>query len=99
MLSRRIARFVDDRLGGARFARSALDKAFPDHFSFMLGEVALYCFVILVLSGIFLTFFFEPSTRDVVYHGSYAPLDGQTMSAAYRSATRLSFDVRALRSA
>src|SRR4051794_4426303 len=95
MIARRLARFVDDRLGGARFARSALAKVFPDHFSFMLGEVALYCFVVLVLTGIYLTFFFEASTREVVYHGHYAPLDGQTMSAAYRSATRLSFDVRA----
>jgi len=64
MIARRLARFVDDRLGGARFARSALAKVFPDHFSFMLGEVALYCFVVLVLTGIYLTFFFEPSTRE-----------------------------------
>src|SRR3954463_13705226 len=95
MLSRRGARFVDDRLGGARFARSALDKAFPDHFSFMLGEVALYCFVILVLTGIYLSFFFVPSSTEVVYHGSYHALRGTHMSEAYRSVVQLSFDVRA----
>jgi ubiquinol-cytochrome c reductase cytochrome b subunit len=94
VISRRIARWVDDRLGGARFARSALDKSFPDHFSFMLGEIALYCFVILVLTGTYLAFFFEPSLREVQYTGSYAPLRGVTMSAAYDSALHVSFDVR-----
>jgi ubiquinol-cytochrome c reductase cytochrome b subunit len=91
----RIARWVDDRLGLSRFARTTLDKVFPDHWSFMLGEVALYCFVVLVLTGVFLTFFFEPSTKEVVYHGAYKPLDGVSMSEAYRSTVRLSFDVRA----
>jgi ubiquinol-cytochrome c reductase cytochrome b subunit len=91
----RAASWVDDRLGLSRFARTTLDKVFPDHWSFMLGEVALYCFVVLVLTGVFLTFFFVPSTKDVVYHGAYKPLDGVHMSEAYRSAVRLSFDVRA----
>jgi ubiquinol-cytochrome c reductase cytochrome b subunit len=95
MLSRRIARFIDERLGAARFARKALDKTFPDHFSFMLGEIALYCFMVLVITGVFLTFFFEPSLQKVTYNGSYHALDGVQMSAAYRSAVRLSFDVRA----
>src|SRR5947209_4083863 len=61
----------------------------------MLGEVALYCFVILVLTGVFLTFFFNASAHEVVYHGSYKPLEGVRMSEAYRSTVRLSFDVRA----
>ena len=91
----RLIRWFDDRLGGTRFTRKALDKVFPDHWSFMLGEIALYCFVILVLTGIFLTFFFHPSAADVVYHGSYTPLAGVHMSEAYRSTVDLSFDVRA----
>src|SRR5207249_3239908 len=62
---------------------------------FMLGEIAMYCFVILVLTGIYLTFFFNPSTQDVVYHGSYKPLQGVHMSQAYHSTIQLSFDVRA----
>ena len=95
MITRRIARWVDDRLGASRFARSTLDKAFPDHWSFMLGEIALYCFVVLVLTGIFLSFFFDPSPKEVVYHGAYNPLDGVRMSEAYRSTVALSFDVRA----
>jgi ubiquinol-cytochrome c reductase cytochrome b subunit len=95
MITRRIARWIDDRLGASRFARSALDKAFPDHWSFMLGEIALYAFVVIVLTGVFLTFFFSPSPKQVVYHGSYAPLDGVHMTEAYRSTVELSFDVRA----
>src|SRR5205807_7886585 len=83
------------RLGAAHFARTALDKIFPDHWSFMLGEVALYCFLVLVITGVYLTFFFNPSAHEVVYHGSYAPLRGLRMSEAYRSTIRLSFDVRA----
>ncbi len=94
MLSR-LLRWVDDRLGGTHFTRKAVDKVFPDHWSFMLGEVALYCFVILVLTGVFLTFFFHPSAQDVVYNGSYRPLAGVHMSEAYRSTVELSFDVRA----
>lgn len=86
---------MDDRLRLSRLARTTLDKVFPDHWSFMLGEVALYCFVVLLLTGVFLTFFFDPSTKQVVYHGAYKPLDGVTMSEAYRSTVRLSFDVRA----
>jgi len=92
---RRVARWVDDRLSLSRFARTTLNKVFPDHWSFMLGEVALYAFVVLVLTGTFLTFFFNPSTREIVYHGSYKPLQGITMSQAYESTVRLSFDVRA----
>jgi ubiquinol-cytochrome c reductase cytochrome b subunit len=91
---RRIFDWFDDRLGAASFARRTLNKVFPDHWSFMLGEVALYCFVILVVTGVFLTFFYVPDAKEVVYHGSYGPLDGQQMSRAYESVLRLSFDVR-----
>jgi ubiquinol-cytochrome c reductase cytochrome b subunit len=95
LYTHRIARWVDSRLGAAKFARTALNKVFPDNWSFMLGELALYSFVVLVLTGIYLTFFFDASTNEVVYTGSYEPLRGVEMSAAYRSALELSFDVRA----
>jgi ubiquinol-cytochrome c reductase cytochrome b subunit len=72
-----------------------LNKVFPDHWSFMIGELALYSFVILVLTGTYLTFFFRPSATQVVYDGSYGPLQGVHMSEAYQSAVNLSFDVRA----
>ena len=95
MLLDRTARWVDDRLGSSAFTRSALNKVFPDHWSFMLGEIALYCFVILVLTGTFLTFFFDASLGETTYTGSYEPLQGVEMSEAYRSVLDLSFDVRA----
>jgi ubiquinol-cytochrome c reductase cytochrome b subunit len=72
-----------------------LRKVFPDHWSFLLGEIALFCYVILVLTGIFLTFFFAADTRPVIYDGPYAPLRGTEVSAAFDSVMRLSFEVRA----
>jgi len=87
--------WVDERVGASSFTRDALNKVFPDHWSFMLGEIALYCFVILVLTGTFLAFFFDGTTAETVYEGSYAPMHGQTMSAAYASTLEISFDVRA----
>ena len=95
MLTRRLLRALDRRVGAARLARTALNKVFPDHWSFMVGEIALYCFVILILTGVYLTFFYVPDSRHVVYHGSYAPLRGVHMSAAYESTLRVTFDVRA----
>ena len=91
----RTARWFDDRLGLSRFADSALNHIFPDHWSFMLGEVAFYCFVILVITGVYLTFFFHASSTPVVYIGNYGPLRGTHMSDAYASVVHLSFDVRA----
>ncbi len=94
-VTHRLARWVDDRLGTARFARTALNKVFPDHWSFLLGELALYSFVILLLTGTYLTFFFDASQNLVTYQGSYGPLRGVEMTDAYRSALDISFDVRA----
>ena len=91
----RAARWVDDRLGVSRFTQGVLDKIFPDHWSFMLGEIALYCFVILVLTGSYLTFFFSPSQRQVIYYRVLRALHGATMSDAYRSVLDISFKVRA----
>ena len=82
---RRAVAFLDRRSGAAPFIRKALRYVFPDHWSFMLGEIALYAFVVLVATGIYLTFFFEPSRDMTTYAGSYAPLRGQTMSIAYQS--------------
>ncbi|MGZ6881122.1 MAG: hypothetical protein ACXVGB_14645, partial [Mycobacteriaceae bacterium] len=80
------AGWLDDRLGGARGVRIyLLRKVYPDHWSFLLGEIALYSFIILLLTGVFLSFFFVPSMTDVVYHGSYTKLNGLRMSEAYQS--------------
>ena len=92
---KRITQWVDDRLGASNFAREALNKVFPDHWSFLLGEIALYSFVVLVLTGIFLSFFFDPSVSETVYEGSYRPLRGVTVSHAFKSVLDLSFEVRA----
>ncbi|WP_077801423.1 cytochrome bc complex cytochrome b subunit [Streptomyces sp. JHA26] len=71
-----------------------LRKAFPEHWSFLLGEIALYSFVVLLLTGVWLTLFFHPSMTEVVYDGSYEPLLGVRMSQAYRTTLDISFDVR-----
>ena len=92
---RRIVRFLDQRSGTAPLLRKTLRYVFPDHWSFLLGEVALYCFVLLVLTGVYLTFFFDDSVARMTYHGSYAPLDGATMTHAYASVLHISFDVKA----
>jgi ubiquinol-cytochrome c reductase cytochrome b subunit len=91
----RLFRWFDDRLHVAPFTRGAMRKIFPDNWSFMLGEIALYCFVILVVTGTYLTFFFSPSAKEVVYDGSYVPLQGIHMTEAFSSSLRISFDVRA----
>jgi ubiquinol-cytochrome c reductase cytochrome b subunit len=92
---RGLVRFVDQRTGGAPFVRKALRYLFPDHWSFLLGEVALYCFILLVATGVYLTLFFDDSRSPTVYHGPYKPLDGATVSHAYDSVLHISFDVKA----
>jgi ubiquinol-cytochrome c reductase cytochrome b subunit len=94
-LDARLARWFDARLGVARIGRTTLQKIFPNQWSFLLGEIALYSFIVLLVTGVFLTFFFEASTEVVVYDGSYEPLRGVEVSQAYNSALDLSFDVRA----
>src|SRR5687767_15873933 len=85
---------IDERMLVSPWLRRTLNKVYPDHWSFLLGEIALYSFVVLLLSGTYLTFFFDASMREVVYEGTYAPLRGAEMSAAYESTLYLSFDVR-----
>ncbi len=89
-----VANYVDERTGAAKWLKKTVTKVFPDHWSFMLGEVALYSFIILLLSGTFLTFWFDPSLKEVEYEGNYGPLSGLKMSAAYASALHISFDIR-----
>jgi ubiquinol-cytochrome c reductase cytochrome b subunit len=95
MIIRWVVRALDSRLRAAPVARRAMAKVFPDHWTFMLGEIALYSFVTLVLTGVYLTLFFEPSTAERIYRGDYLPLHGERVSAAFASTVELSFDVRA----
>jgi ubiquinol-cytochrome c reductase cytochrome b subunit len=92
---RRGVRFLDERLGAAPLIRSALRYVFPDHWSFMLGEIALYAFIVLVGTGIFLTFYYVPSDQALTYSGSYEPLQGRVFSEQYASVLDISFDVPA----
>ena len=88
------ANYLDERVGVGGILKEFGRKIFPDHWSFMLGEVALYSFLVLLLSGMFLTFFFQPSQVPVIYDGVYGPLKGAEMSIAYKSALDISFEVR-----
>ncbi|MGI5380212.1 cytochrome b [Streptomyces sp. CA-251387] len=90
----RVADWFDGRLGIHSLGRKYLRKVFPDHWSFLLGEICLYSFVVLILTGVYLTFFFHPSMNEVTYHGSYLPLNGVRMSEAYASTLDISFEVR-----
>ncbi|MBZ4324360.1 ubiquinol-cytochrome c reductase cytochrome b subunit, partial [Streptomyces sp. SCA2-4] len=74
---------LDRRSPVSEAARALLRKAFPDHWSFLLGELALYAFVVLVITGSYLTLFFVPSMTEGVYDGSYGPLRGLLVSDAY----------------
>ncbi|MDQ1555575.1 MAG: ubiquinol-cytochrome c reductase cytochrome b subunit [Actinomycetota bacterium] len=88
------ANYVDERTSISGLVKELGRKIFPDHWSFMLGEVALYSFVVILLSGTFLTFFFQASMTSVIYDGSYAPLKGIEMSNAMQSTLDISFDIR-----
>ena len=91
---RRTVRLIDRTTGASPLLKKALRYLFPDHWSFLLGEVALYSFVVLVLTGIYLTLFFDPSLAETTYHGVYEPLRGTKMSEAYKSAIDLSFEYK-----
>src|SRR4051812_12341515 len=90
----KIAEFGDDRFHAAAALRRQINKVFPTHWSFLLGEIALYSFVVLLLSGTYLALFFDPSMVEVRYQGSYDGLRGVDMSRAYESTLHITFDVR-----
>jgi ubiquinol-cytochrome c reductase cytochrome b subunit len=89
---RRLVGLLDRGTGASPFLRKTLRYAFPDHWSFLLGEVALYAFMVLVATGIYLTLFFEPSLGKTTYHGVYEPLQGMRMSQAYKSVVDISYE-------
>ena len=72
-----------------------LVRADPDdRWAAMFGRIAVYSFLVALVTGILLLPFFRPSMTPVVYHGSYRKLDGLTMSRANQSTLNISFDVR-----
>ncbi|MEU9317254.1 ubiquinol-cytochrome c reductase cytochrome b subunit [Streptomyces sp. NPDC048295] len=90
----RIAAWAASRTGLGAPLRSARRLVFPDHWSFLLGEIALYSLAVLLITGVYLSLYFHPSADLVVYDGRYAPLRGQLVSQAFDSTLHLSFDVR-----
>ncbi|GAA2071571.1 cytochrome bc complex cytochrome b subunit [Microbacterium hatanonis] len=88
------ANYLDERTSISGLVKELGRKIFPDHWSFMLGEVALWSFVVVLLSGTFLTFFFQASMVETHYDGAYEPMRGIAMSAAMDSTLRISFDMR-----
>lgn len=88
------AKWADDRFHMAKGMRHQMNKVFPTHWSFLLGEIALYSFIVLLLSGTYLTLFFDPSMEEVVYEGSFVNLQGIEMSRAFESTLEISFEVR-----
>ena len=92
-----VERYVDSvtgRVGGQSWLTKNVRKVFPTHFSFLWGELALYSFIVLVVTGIYLTLFFHGAQDHIVYTGSYEPLRGVRVSAAYNSVMRISYDVK-----
>jgi len=89
-----IADNVDSRYHPSGALRRQLNKVFPTHWSFLLGEIAMYSFIVLLLTGVYLTLFFDPSMAEVTYNGVYQPLRGIQMSRAYETALNISFEVR-----
>ncbi|RSD22964.1 cytochrome bc1 complex cytochrome b subunit [Amycolatopsis eburnea] len=85
---------ADQRYHAAKGLRHQMNKVFPTHWSFLLGEIALYSFIILLLTGVYLTLFFDPSMQEVVYQGSFKNMQGLEMSQAFRTTLDISFDVR-----
>jgi ubiquinol-cytochrome c reductase cytochrome b subunit len=85
---------MDERYHLAPGIKRQINKVFPSHWSFLLGEIALYSFIVLLITGVYLTLFFDPSMTEVTYNGVYQPLRGVAMSRAYESALEISFEVR-----
>src|SRR6195952_3353094 len=81
---------IDSRYHPSAAVRRQLNKVFPTHWSFLLGEIAMYSFIVLLLTGVYLTLFFDPSMNDVIYNGVYQPLRGVAMSKAYASTLDIS---------
>lgn len=88
------ARWLDDRAGIAGLGKAALRYVFPNHWSFLIGEIALWSFVVLLITGVFLTLWFKPSMAEVEYNGSYQLMRGMMMSQAFESTINISMDIR-----
>jgi cytochrome b-561 len=68
-----LSRWLDERLALDRFRAKYLGKPFPVHATFFLGEIALFCFVVLVITGVYLALAYEPSAQLVAVEGGRLP--------------------------
>ncbi|TDD87891.1 ubiquinol-cytochrome c reductase cytochrome b subunit [Saccharopolyspora karakumensis] len=96
-LSRSVAEGADEldkRFRAAPGMRRQLNKVFPTNWGFLLGEIALYSFIVLLLTGTYLAYFFDPSMAEVTYDGRFTNLRGVEMSRAFESTLDISFEVR-----
>ena len=60
-----------------------LIRADPDdRWAAVFGCIAVYSFLVALVSGILLLPFFQPAMTPVVYHGSYRKLDGRGRPAS-----------------
>ena len=67
--------FVDQRVTASSWLKRNARKAFPNHWSFWLGHIAVISLGVILLSGVFLTLWFKPSMAPVAYDGAYAPCE------------------------
>src|SRR6476646_1765051 len=79
------ADYLDQRTGVGTAVKTFARKIFPDHWSFLLGEIALFSFVTILISGVFLTLFFVPSMNEVHYDGPWEALQGLHIAEAFAS--------------
>ncbi|CAN5809805.1 ubiquinol-cytochrome c reductase cytochrome b subunit [soil metagenome] len=77
---------------GRKVVRKALRKVFPGHWSFLFGEIAMFSFLVLVTTGLYLALFYDASAETVPYNGSYDPLEGVAVSRAFHSVMDITFE-------
>ena len=90
----RLATWMDERTRARAVFAHLRGRVTPERWTGLLWQVVVHSFVVVAITGVFLMFFYDPSSTPVVYDGSYQPLQGVEMSRALESTLQLSFDVR-----
>lgn len=65
----------------------------PTHWTNLFGVVTLACLAVIIVTGLWLMFFYTPSGDPTTYDGGYAPLHGVEVSQAFASTMRITFDI------
>ena len=84
-------RWLDERFD---LDRGIFGKAFPEdrYGSFLLGEVGLFAFVVLALTGTYLGLLYAPSAETTSYQGSVIQYSGKQVPAAFASVLTITYD-------